>query len=383
MACMGKPALYSRLYAHVSTVGRSQLENFLTEALVDLLERARPERAIGFVTGVLLKDAHVRLANRVAAVETILRSAKRIEWNTRSAIRIDGTVKYPDILLYADGTPTLLVENKISSGYTKREIPIGEKGLETEIREQFEDYGRWLSKKNRALVLLTSGTRPPQDYLREDAKADKKYGLSLRSVCNWRQVCDWLVAKGTDLESELGEFLVEKGLDDMNKADLEALNGFLARPRLHKKLDEAINAAKTSIEKLLLHGKYSTTLSRPSSEFGDDAVYGWFNPFKNRPDRVYWGFSPGHSSHFPDLGLSKELYGFVAIEAPHLRIRHGRFPKWHRCNQPLEYDWWVLHKKAISFIDEGGLTASFERWIGPLVGEGLDILKLARRQPQL
>src|SRR4051812_35191531 len=62
------PSLYGRLFTYRETAVMSPLENFLSEALADLLGRMLPSIVIEFVADAFLPDAAARAAWTARAV---------------------------------------------------------------------------------------------------------------------------------------------------------------------------------------------------------------------------------------------------------------------------------------------------------------------------
>ena len=230
-------ALYSRLFQFLE---RQRLEDFLTEALVDLLEklgRFDREQMLAFIEKVLLRTS---ISSKSGLIER-LRAAPRLEWRTQ--VSIPGG--RPDIILYDAQGPLLLVENKIGAGYTVRQmVEIGEDDdgkienpqEEKPWLEQLVRYDLWLSAQSAhsGLILLTQWTSPPEGFI----EANGKYKTPLRAVCRWREVHQWLDSyaktKGDTLEaalaSDLASFLEEQGMSaQITIEDLTATRLFLTR----------------------------------------------------------------------------------------------------------------------------------------------------------
>ena len=101
-------SIYSNLFRYRPRPKRKPLEDFLSEVLVDLLNRLSLEHQLLFVADVLLKDTPISGAWRNLAVTQPTMS---LRWETQRAIR-GGII---DILLTLDGEPVLVVENKIGA----------------------------------------------------------------------------------------------------------------------------------------------------------------------------------------------------------------------------------------------------------------------------
>jgi hypothetical protein len=148
-----------------------------------------------------------------------LNSTNDFQWKPEVKVQLQEGRKRLDICLYIDGAPALAIENKV------RAMP---------GPDQLETYGRWLKANvgNRAaaLVFLTHWTQPPPRFL--DAK-ENRYGVSLRTVCRWTEVFDWLDEQlrqgrfGNDftqgLAKEFCGFLKERHMNSISKKDVLAL----------------------------------------------------------------------------------------------------------------------------------------------------------------
>ena len=289
------------------------MEDFLTEALSDLCEtRLTSHEARDLIVKVLLKRRTEMSHDIVRKVTKQILSAKLVEWEARQIFRLAGNVnKYPDICIIAAGAIVVIIEVKISAAFTKREISVGPADPDRETRSQLEDYGRELKRRNpnAGLVLLTSSTVPPEGYLENGSYAYKRYGIRLRSVCNWRQIHDWLQSKPrTRLAIELATFLEDKGLDDMNKADVNALRVFLGRPKLYAKITEAMSTVEKPVL-ALLKGK---PRRKWSAHFSEECVKTYIKVYADYQLYLEWGFAPGDAdSYFLGLNLTNKLYAYV------------------------------------------------------------------------
>lgn len=203
--------IYSALFPYRERARRSPFEDFLTEALCDLLNRCPPATSKEFVAQVLITDHHIRTLWRTAASEM-----HRLIWQTQVVIQDNHGYWRPDIVLEADvdGAPkrVLIVENKISARIQQhglpREVKIAARDRstlsdedegtdqESEIRNQLQCYGEWLENQdkpdgwNGGLTLLTHFTEAPDDFL--DPKTTR-YGSGYRSVASWSRIYKWLL----------------------------------------------------------------------------------------------------------------------------------------------------------------------------------------------
>lgn len=228
------PSLYGRLFAYRERRDRRPLEDFLTEALCDLLNRL-PRDVMGrFVAKLLLPPAAMR------AWQQVVDDGGKLLWATQQAIGDYGRL---DLMLSGDETPLLVVENKV--GHT------GTVG-------QLAGYGQWLGRQvagqtwRGAVVFLTHFTPPPDGFATGDTST---YGVPWQCVCRWPAVWHWLNANasaqpGTTwqaLAKELADFLRENEMtsETMTQHDLSALEVYLpsaarVRKSFERIWDEAI-----------------------------------------------------------------------------------------------------------------------------------------------
>ena len=266
--------LYSRLYRYRERARRSPLENYLTEALSDFLNRCPGEVKIRFVADLLMPER-----GKVAWEQS------REEFNTLSSrtqvsIRVADKLGLPDMVIESDGRTLLVVENKVGHGvgkYHDEQVgPVGQRLLgrargpsdgqslsktrpdeesadrnfvysEVETKDQLELYGQWLSNQLKGtpwkgcLTLLTHYTVSPTDFLNLE---EARYGSTFRHVATWGSVYRWLVSScgvrpnidqtnfpaWKTLGRELAIFLREKGMsgEEMTSLDFAACQVYLS-----------------------------------------------------------------------------------------------------------------------------------------------------------
>ena len=220
--------LYQRLFTYRERPNRSPSEDFLTEALGDLLDRLPAPTARELVLRMIGGSAD--------AAETLLRiwgDGDVARWTTQRTIP-GGRL---DLLLEIAGTPAVVVEVKLAAGFQSHAI----EGPQDEARHQLRTYGDWLRGQadpewGGALVLLTHWTAPPDDFLRHP----ERYGAQRTGVFRWSDLHRWLVKQvratwpndsgWTTLAAEFTAFLKEKGMDSelATNADVAALQIYLS-----------------------------------------------------------------------------------------------------------------------------------------------------------
>jgi hypothetical protein len=149
-------SLYGRLFMFRERPGRSPLEDFLTEALADLLNRMPPFEMTEFVCRFFLPPV---AATQQAWLELVRScSGEPLQWITRPGIHFRTLTLYPDLMLCAgENRPLLIVENKIGGRIGEHDVgQIIEDNAEIKTNntlgfqtaepiDQLASYGQWLS----------------------------------------------------------------------------------------------------------------------------------------------------------------------------------------------------------------------------------------------
>lgn len=211
-------SLYARLFRYRSRPDREPLEDFLSEALADLLGRMM----IGDVVDFL--DYAFRESGSAPVTAGLLGSV--LEWRTQEIV--PGGIM--DIVLFANGKPRLVIENKTWSGF--QDHSTGEEEV-----NQLHTYGRWLMQQCPeglpcGILLITGTTSSPSDF-----HGNGTYAVSARAQITWAGVGRWLssrveaahdnVSTWSTLARDLVCFIKEKKLSseifvasDVSAADL-------------------------------------------------------------------------------------------------------------------------------------------------------------------
>jgi hypothetical protein len=232
-----KQSLYSALFPYRPRVndrsavkgekrGREPLEDFLTSALTDILNRLTQQEMRDVVKNLFL-DGNARSAWKTLCDQHKPNTSEqewRLKWTAQESIsRRDRC----DIILKDEQGPLLIIEAKIGSGYSRAGNSVSssnEDRRHLKTDHQLARYGKRLAQncKTRewpgALVLLTHLTEPPEDFI---SRAEDKYHVRFTSVCRWSHVVLWLkklsrkISDSTSkpahfLASELAEFLEDK-----------------------------------------------------------------------------------------------------------------------------------------------------------------------------
>lgn len=172
-------SIYGELFSYQPTPTHTPTENFLTQALADLLNRLHRESVdvhLKFIREVLIGEEH---SGDEIAITRILEKVRvnHPVWVTQKSVYVNNEIRYLDLVLECDGVPLMVIENKLAADFTDG---------------QLQAYGAWIDEKSGAcgaLVLLTRWTLPPDNFL--DA-GNGLYGAPLRSVCQWSSLCKWL-----------------------------------------------------------------------------------------------------------------------------------------------------------------------------------------------
>ena len=129
-------SIYKSLYKYPSTDKRSQMENFLTEAFVNILNRMEKSETISFLKECILKDCNDtrKTSDFIAKLEDV----EEFSWTTQYTIHYEGVPKYPDIALLGNGL-LLLIENKIGSGFTYHQEEIADNEIQEKRNTSFDN----------------------------------------------------------------------------------------------------------------------------------------------------------------------------------------------------------------------------------------------------
>lgn len=246
-------SLYGQLFRYRCTDDRTPLEDFLTEAIADLLNRLPLNVLVDFVHVLFIRDSV-----SMALIAPILRSGAIIHWETQRRIQAFGSTYILDLVLTVDSAPVIVVENKLWSPvaeHSNRGVVLGNldnvsgcEGYDSGIqpaeylffRNQLKTYGYWLSCNTidvcfSAIILLTHGTPPPKGF----CASPLEYRVTYANVCRWSEVWRWLMEQPTELgapsawrvlANELANFIKERGMssDPMTLTDVSCAHVFLS-----------------------------------------------------------------------------------------------------------------------------------------------------------
>ncbi|WP_158811605.1 type I restriction enzyme HsdR N-terminal domain-containing protein [Beijerinckia sp. L45] len=251
-------SMFSRLYSYRERDSISPLENFLTEALAELFRRLPANLQVSFALA-LVPPADRRSFSQVFNREVA------ITLETQVSIPVSNASKRPDLVLYGNGRPLLIIEAKVGAGLQEHEIA-GDPNFTDSVRltqHQLKTYADWIKRENDhagdwpgAIAFLTAYTVPPADF------AEGLYRGAISAVRTWRHIGDWIFRevpianKSTTycaFAAELRQFLKERNLMTkyMSSRDLAAAALFApAASNLEVTFAEVMKAVGRHAEKL-------------------------------------------------------------------------------------------------------------------------------------
>lgn len=234
-----KASHYSALFQYRPRPERKPIEDFLTCALTDILNRLTPEATRAFVRDLLLNES-------ARSKWSEFGDQHKLTWSIQRSL---GDAGRCDILLEDQGGPLLIIETKVFADFTRPQSADLSSGKESNPKatgEQLRRYGNWLREKCKkceerkwpgALVLLTHLTDPPDDF---EENSQSTYGVEFTNTVRWSQISLWLQELSENHENfsshshsflagELGQFLKERnmGVQTISPDDLKAAERFV------------------------------------------------------------------------------------------------------------------------------------------------------------
>jgi len=375
-------SLYGNLFRYREGRERKPLENFLSEALKDLLNRLPKNEATAFTLDVLLNER--RRTKDAAATRSLnslkvrLASSSSLHWDTQCPIRFAGQTKIPDISAFGSGCRLLAIEVKVGQQLAD---------------QQLEHYGGGLAGDNRvdpdlgcALVFLSHATGVPSDFLSSEAAAGSQYHVPLRGACSWTDVYEWLsdaharANPGTftaGLIGEFAEFLKENHMDAMNEADLDALREVLSCGTQGKLLP-LLKRTREVIAPLVARGYYHGRgdIYDAFAESNGTKVWDWCYSDKQRGQwYIAWGLGlGGKDTHLGiDFPEGDSLLAFLVVTSEKRTNGLPVFRLLEALKTELGDKGWTFEEsqmacvkthEAVNFAHgPGGITEGFARWL--------------------
>src|SRR5271166_3894730 len=111
-------SLYANLFRYREGRDRKPLENFLSEALKDLLNRLSKNEATEVIFDVLLNERRrtegPAAARSLNSLKIRLASSSSLHWDTQRRIDFAGRARIPDISAFGSGSRLLAIEVKVA-----------------------------------------------------------------------------------------------------------------------------------------------------------------------------------------------------------------------------------------------------------------------------
>lgn len=238
---------YSALFHYRPRPNREPLEDFLTCALTDVLNRLTQESMRAFVGNLLLNENARSIWSEIGAQQILRWSSQKSLLGVHNGSN-EGRC---DILLDDQDGPLLIIEVKIAAGFSHSRRAISFTNGEDDANEsadQLARYGQWLGARCKgrkfksrewpgALILLTHFTNPPEEFISSAVDAS---AVPFRNVCRWSQVSLWLdslienvaasdAMSARFLAKELRYFLGENNMSavELKNEDLKAAENFI------------------------------------------------------------------------------------------------------------------------------------------------------------
>lgn len=308
-------SLYQRLFVYREREERSHLENFVTEALSDLLNRL-PEPKLRDTVEYFLSGC----TDLSRELEKVWPVGKQAHWTTQKCI--DGR-HFVDLLMEVDGRPVLIIENKIGAGFQTHQIDGKTSDDKNNSQNQLVTYGQWLAGAadadwGGALILLTHWTPAPEGFISDSGT----YACRHRAVARWEAFCRRLKSfiPSSDLPApgwavlagEFVEFLKEQHMSSelADGRDWAALQVYLSSAdRIRNSVTEIWEAARPIWKTIC---KQSDSVLEISKQYGCVWKYRYLYMEKYKDCYVASGIRfPEETSYMLDVSESKFPYLFV------------------------------------------------------------------------
>jgi hypothetical protein len=311
------PNIYERLFTYRERADRSPLEDFLTEALADLLNRF-PESVARGAVELFITDR----SNALRHLARFWPNGAKATWATQRMI--DGG-KIIDLVMEVDGKPLLVIENKINAGFQIHQRK-SDSEHDNAREHQLASYGRWLSRETPrdwggALVLLSHWTPAPANF----AICQQTYCSRYRNTVRWTDVSRWLTDAANrpgleqmdwaSLSVDLVNFLRKKDMDHerATRQDLAALQIYVASADRVRKSVEDIWESSKAVWRPICQQKDNPF--EISTELGCAWKFRYLSRKDLRSSYLAFGI------RFPDI--SKYLTDVARADAPYFFIELG------------------------------------------------------------
>jgi hypothetical protein len=185
--------IYQSLFKYRERASRSPREDFLSEALTDLLNRMPEQEVLRAIDQFFLSSGPLRADWK----EYLERNpGSNLRWETQQQIYFEGIAARLDIILRSNDDILFVIENKIDAHFQSHTISpeVANEQVQPNYRHQLATYGCWLAAKcteqqwKGGLVLLTHRAQTPANFASDTAE----YGVACRTVLKWTDVSRWL-----------------------------------------------------------------------------------------------------------------------------------------------------------------------------------------------
>lgn len=362
--------LYHRLFTYRERENRSPLEDFLTEALADLLNRF-PESLARDAAAFLLNDR----PEAVDALKRVWPDGAQARWRTQGII--DGG-RLVDLVMEINARPVMVVENKIRAGFQEHRLHPCTSG-DRATQNQLATYGKWLSREadvtwGGAIVLLTHWTPEPLGFINDAAS----YGSRYRTVVRWAELSRWLAnesrsaefsrADWAKLSSELVGFLKEQNMDSelATGQDWAALQVYVASAdRVRNSVQRIWERASAVWRPICQQADYALEIS---TEYGCIWKFRYLARSDLRDSYLAVGL------RYPDLS---EYWHDVTPDVPHLFVELASDrdnPAIANLAMPTGWEaspsTWIAKRPLRDLpADANGLVAEAETWVCSRIAE--------------
>ena len=374
--------LYGRLFKYRTREKRAPLEDYLSEALVDLLKRM-PASAVREFISLIVNEK----SSEAGPLAQLLADEPTLTWTTQRRIEQPnrGII---DILLEIDGLPAIIIENKISSSLRRHTSDV-DGGLVN--RNQLSTYGFWLTGKadkawGGALVLLTHTTSAPPDFLDPSAA---HYGVPHRNIVMWSALARWFGQAveqrskpptpdaWVQLAGDYVAFLKEQEMttETVSASDLAALQLHLpTADRLSNTFDRAW-ASTAQIRDRICSNRYS----KLKYDADGGLVWSWsYTKQPPAPPSSYLAIGirfPEQSDWWEGAALPRHPHVFLMIGDD-----NGQLPV--ELVSSLPQSWSQIEQELVAAIPiseldagVGGLADGFAEWVSAKMAEAVPMIE--------
>ena len=290
-------SLFSRLYARGERGGRSQLEDYVTEAFGSVFDRLDAEARRSLLHALIDRSTRSLFDQTFEDVGGAVLA-------TQVSLDATGRHKRPDMVLRLRGRDVLIIEAKLGAAMVQHVDADASTtdGAGGASHTQLATYARWIGGRNAeagdawpgAVIMLTAWTAPPAGFPSQATTGVRE------SVRTWTHVAHWIVANASRLEplsralcGELLAFLKEKNLLDryFDARDLATLTLYAAS-------DDAFRHTTRTAMKAIATAHPALGPFRPANIGVDTSIgayVGWI--YLNQP------FQAGGSRFWLGLGI--------------------------------------------------------------------------------